>query len=102
MEVHRMNVLVIGRGGREHRMVKKIRESSKVDRLYVAPGTGGMTVEATCVPIEESDRDGLVPFAKENPIDMTVVGPENPLMMGIANRFHEEELPIFAPTKEAA
>lgn len=96
-----MNVLVIGRGGREHSLVKKVRESHQLDNLYVAPGNGGMESEATCVPIEENDIAGLIAFAKEN-ADMTIVGPENPLMLGIANRFREEDLAIFAPTKEAA
>lgn len=97
-----MNVLVIGRGGREHSLVKKIQESNQLDALYVAPGNGGMESEATCIPIEETDITGLIAFAKEKAIDMTIVGPENPLMLGIANRFQEENLAVFAPTKEAA
>src|SRR5699024_865335 len=97
-----MNVFVIGRGGREHSLVKKIRESNQLDTLYVAPGNGGMEREAICVPIEETDIDGLTAFAKDNAIDLTIVGPENPLMIGIANRFREENLVVFAPTKEAA
>ncbi|MUK88438.1 phosphoribosylamine--glycine ligase [Ornithinibacillus sp. L9] len=97
-----MNVLVIGRGGREHSMVMKLAESDQIDHLYVAPGNGGMEDDATCVPIEETDFDSLVDFAKKNAIDFTIVGPENPLLLGIANRFKEENLSIFAPTKEAS
>lgn len=97
-----MNILVIGRGGREHSLVKNIRASKQVDQLFVAPGNAGMAEEASCVPIEETDITGLITFAKEQSINLTIVGPENPLMLGIANRFQEENLPIFAPTKEAA
>ncbi|SET39433.1 phosphoribosylamine--glycine ligase [Oceanobacillus limi] len=97
-----MNVLVIGRGGREHSMVLKLAGSEQINQLYVAPGNGGMEEVATCLPIEETDIDRLVDFVTENAIDFTVVGPENPLLEGIANRFHEEGLDIFAPTKEAA
>lgn len=97
-----MNVLVIGRGGREHSLVKKLCESSQLDALYVAPGNGGMMQEATCVPIEESDVSGLIEFAKSRAIDLTIVGPEDPLMAGIANRFQAENLAVFAPQKEAA
>ncbi|MFD2045199.1 phosphoribosylamine--glycine ligase [Ornithinibacillus salinisoli] len=97
-----MNVLVIGRGGREHSMIRKLAENNQVDRLYVAPGNGGMENDATCVPIQETDVDRLIDFVKENAVDFTIVGPENPLLLGIANRFHEEKLAIFAPTKEAA
>ncbi|WP_047979575.1 phosphoribosylamine--glycine ligase [Ornithinibacillus contaminans] len=97
-----MNVLVIGRGGREHSIVRKLSESNQVGNLFIAPGNAGMSRDATCVPIEETDVDGLVDFAKRNAIDLTFVGPENPLLMGIVNRFQEENLAIFAPTKEAA
>ncbi|SHF82375.1 phosphoribosylamine--glycine ligase [Ornithinibacillus halophilus] len=96
-----MNVLVVGRGGREHSMVQKLAESKTVNEIYVAPGNAGMD-EATRVPIDESEIERLIDFAKEKQIDMTIVGPENPLMLGISNRFREENLPIFAPTKEAA
>lgn len=97
-----MNVLVVGRGGREHSIVMKLTESPQVERIYVAPGNGGMSQEAVCVDIKETNLDGLVDFAKEHAIDFTIVGPEIALESGITNRFQAEGLTIFAPTKEAA
>lgn len=97
-----MNVLVVGRGGREHSVALELAKSSKVTKLYVAPGNGGMKEQATCIPIDEMDIDDLVSFAKEAAIDLTIVGPEAPLNEGIANRFQQEGLKVFAPTKEAA
>ncbi|WP_087974672.1 phosphoribosylamine--glycine ligase [Oceanobacillus rekensis] len=97
-----MNVLVVGRGGREHSLVKKLAESNQLTNLYAAPGNGGMQEEAVCIDIDEMDIEGLVAYAKEASIDLTVVGPETPLNAGITNRFHEEGLAVFAPTKEAA
>ncbi|WP_373895312.1 phosphoribosylamine--glycine ligase [Virgibacillus natechei] len=97
-----MNILVVGRGGREHSIVMKLAESEHVTRIYVAPGNGGIAGVANCVAIDEMDIEGLVNFASSNTIDLTIVGPENPLNAGIANRFHEAGLKIFAPTKDAA
>lgn len=97
-----MNILVVGRGGREHSIVMELASSKRVTNLYAAPGNGGMEQEATCVAIDEMDIDSLIDFAKEKAIDLTIVGPENPLNAGIANRFQQEGLAIFAPTKEAA
>ncbi|MBS3681146.1 phosphoribosylamine--glycine ligase [Ornithinibacillus massiliensis] len=97
-----MNVLVIGRGGREHSIVMKLSESKLIDKLFVAPGNAGMENVATCVPIEETETMKLIHFAKEHSIELTIVGPENPLLDGIANEFLAEGLSVFAPTKEAA
>lgn len=97
-----MNVLVVGRGGREHSLMLHLKKSKRVKNLFAAPGNGGMQELGTCVEIDELDIEGLVHFAKENEIDLTVVGPESSLNAGIANRFQEENLAIFAPTKEAA
>lgn len=97
-----MNVLVVGRGGREHSIVSKLAESSQVTNVFAAPGNAGIAQTAECVAIDEMDLEGLVAFAKEQAIDLTVVGPENPLNAGIANRFQREGLRIFAPTEEAA
>ncbi|MFD2211868.1 phosphoribosylamine--glycine ligase [Virgibacillus halophilus] len=96
-----MNILIVGRGGREHSLVQKIAASPRVGKLFAAPGNAGME-EATVVDIMENDLDGLVAFAKQNKIDLTIVGPEVPLMLGIADKFQEENLAIFAPDKEAA
>jgi len=97
-----MKILVIGRGGREHSMVMKLSESDRVTDIYAAPGNGGMEKDAICVAIDEMDINGLVHFAKEKEIDLTIIGPENPLNAGAANRFQEEGMRVFAPTKEAA
>lgn len=97
-----MNVLVVGRGGREHAIVMQLKKSERIENIFVAPGNGGMEQHATCVEINEMDIDALIKFAKENAVDFTVIGPENPLNAGIANRFTKEGLAIFAPTEEAA
>lgn len=97
-----MNILVVGRGGREHSLAMHLNKSDKVKKIFAAPGNGGLEQIATCVPIDELDVEGLVHFVKEANIDLTVVGPESTLNAGIANRFHEEGLAIFAPTLEAA
>lgn len=97
-----MKVLVVGRGGREHSIVTEVAKSKMVEKIYAAPGNGGIEELATCVPIDEMDIEGLVQFARENEIDLTIVGPENPLNAGIVNTFQKEGLKIFGPTKEAA
>lgn len=97
-----MKVLVVGRGGREHTIVQKLKENKGIVNLFVAPGNGGIANDATCVEIDEMDIDQLCEFAKRNEVDFTIIGPENPLNAGIANKFHKEGLAIFAPTKEAA
>lgn len=97
-----MNVLVVGRGGREHSIVMKLAESEQINNIYVAPGNGGIGQLATCIPIDEMDLDGLVAFAEKKAIDLTIVGPENPLNAGIADRFNQKGLAVFAPTKAAA
>lgn len=97
-----MKVLVVGRGGREHSIVMKLAESDRVTKIFAAPGNGGIESLASCVPIDEMDVDGLVQFAKENEMDLTVVGPEDPLNAGIADRFQEEGLQVFAPLQNAA
>ncbi|MCU5378277.1 phosphoribosylamine--glycine ligase [Bacillus cereus] len=97
-----MNVLVIGRGGREHALAWKFAQSEKVEKVYVAPGNEGMRDVATPVDIDENDFDALVLFAKENKVELTFVGPEIPLMNGIVDRFKEEGLRVFGPNKAAA
>lgn len=97
-----MNILVVGRGGREHSIIMKLNESEQVTKLYAAPGNAGIASLAECAAIDEMDIAGLVQFAKDKQIDLTVVGPENPLNAGITDRFQEEGLAIFAPAEEAA
>lgn len=97
-----MNVLVIGRGGREHAICRKISESPKVDQVFAAPGNPGMEDVAELVSIQEYEQDKLIAFAKENKIGLTIIGPEVPLLEGLANHFSEAGLPVFGPKKEAA
>lgn len=96
-----MKVLVIGRGGREHAVVKKLARDLTVDTIYCAPGNDGM-VEATLVPIEETDVKALTEFAQSENIDLTIVGPEMGLMAGVVNEFEKLGLRVFGPSKEAA
>jgi len=95
-------VLVIGSGGREHTLVWKISQSKHVDKVFCAPGNGGIKEIAELVDIKADDIDGLLRFAKENKIDLTLAGPEAPLVRGIVDRFLEEGLKIFGPSKELA
>ncbi|MBI2619655.1 MAG: phosphoribosylamine--glycine ligase [Ignavibacteriales bacterium] len=97
-----MNVMVIGSGGREHALAWKLRQSSSVKRLYCAPGNAGMAAVAQLVPASVGDFKGLRKFALEHGIDLTVVGPEQPLVDGIVDFFSEEGLAVFGPTKSAA
>lgn len=97
-----MKILVVGRGGREHSLLMHLAKSEHVKELFAAPGNGGASDFATCVNISEMDIDRLVEFAKEKQIDLTIVGPENPLNAGIADHFQENDLAVFAPTQAAA
>jgi len=97
-----MKVLVVGSGGREHALCWKIAQSPLVSTLYCAPGNPGIAKNAKCVDIKTHDIDGYLRFARSNEIDLTVVGPEFPLSLGIVDRFNEEGLHIFGPTKAAA
>ncbi len=95
-------VLVIGSGGREHAIVEALSRSPQVDKIYCAPGNAGIAALAECVKIGVEDVDALAKFAKDNDIALTVVGPEAALAAGVADRFAEEGLRIFGPTKAAA
>ncbi|MCF8056127.1 MAG: phosphoribosylamine--glycine ligase [Desulfocapsa sp.] len=97
-----MKVLVVGSGGREHALVWKIHQSSKVDKIYCAPGNAGIKRMAECVDISATDIDSLVSFAKQEKIDLTVVGPELSLTAAIVDEFEKEGLRIFGPTRDAA
>ncbi|MGJ7919314.1 phosphoribosylamine--glycine ligase [Neobacillus sp. LXY-4] len=97
-----MNVLVIGRGGREHAICRKMKESSKVDKVFVAPGNAGMTDVAELVSIDESNQAELVKFAQEQQIGLTFIGPEIPLLEGIVDKFQEAGLKVFGPKQAAA
>ncbi|HTY10157.1 MAG TPA: phosphoribosylamine--glycine ligase [Bacteroidota bacterium] len=97
-----MNVLVIGSGGREHAFVWKLKQSPKVQLLYCAPGNAGIGSIAETVKISADDIDGLFQFAKRKKIDLTVVGPEIPLVKGIVDLFEKNGMRIFGPSKYAA
>jgi hypothetical protein len=101
MEVN-MKVLVIGKGGREHAIVRKLSMSPRVDQLYCAPGNAGIAELARCINIEVNDFTGLADFAKKEGIDLTVVGPEVPLTHGIVDYFDTRGLKVFGPSKAAA
>ena len=97
-----MKVLVVGGGGREHALCWKISKSKKVDKIYCAPGNAGIGEIAECVPIGAMEFDKLTAFAKENAIDLTVVGMDDPLVGGIVDAFEAEGLRVFGPRKNAA
>ncbi len=97
-----MKVLVIGGGGREHALVWKIAQSPLVDKVFCAPGNPGIAQQAECIPLKVDDLEGLLAFAKKEAIDLTVVGPELPLTLGIVNLFRNEGLTIFGPEQQAA
>jgi len=97
-----MKILVIGSGGREHALVWKIAQSPKVDKIYCAPGNAGTAGLAENVDLKAEDVSGLKKFARDKKIDLTVVGPEAPLVAGIVNQFEKEGLRIFGPRSEAA
>lgn len=97
-----MKVLVIGSGGREHTLVWKLSKSKLVEKIYCAPGNAGTSMVAENIPIKADDLNGLLEFAKSNEINLTVVGPELPLVMGIADLFQENKLKIFGSNKEAS
>ncbi len=97
-----MNVLVVGSGGREHALAWKIAQSKELQKLYVAPGNAGISKIGECVSIQSDDIPALIAFAKEKSIDLTVVGPEVPLVNGMVDQFENEGLLIFGPKKQAA
>ena len=97
-----MKVLVVGGGGREHALVWKVSQSPKVTKIYAAPGNAGIAQLAECAPIKAEDIEGLLSFARSNAVDLTIVGPEGPLSMGIVDEFTKEGLRIFGPSGKAA
>jgi len=97
-----MKVLVVGGGGREHALVWKLKQSPKVNEIYCAPGNAGIAQLATCVNIGAEDVDGLLKLALEKGIDLTVVGPEAPLIAGLGEKFREAGLKVFGPSQRAA
>ena len=97
-----MKILVVGGGGREHAIIKKIKENPSVDAIYALPGNAGMAEDADCVNISASDLDGIVSFAKGHGVDYAVVAPDNPLVDGCVDRLEAEGIPCFGPRANAA
>ncbi|PYV56862.1 MAG: phosphoribosylamine--glycine ligase [Acidobacteria bacterium] len=97
-----MKVLVIGSGGREHALVWKLRQSPRISKTYCAPGNGGISGDAECVPADLKSVESLVAIANQLKPDLTVVGPELPLQMGVVDEFSRRGWPVFGPTKSAA
>ena len=97
-----MKVLVVGSGGREHALVWKISQSEKVEKIYCAPGNGGIGQIAECVPVGAMEFEKLADFAEEKKIDLTVVGMDDPLVGGLVDVFEARGLRVFGPRKNAA
>jgi phosphoribosylamine--glycine ligase len=97
-----MKILILGGGGREHALAWKLRQSPRVTEVYCAPGNGGISELATCVPLQITEPELLVAFAKEHSVDLTVVGPDDALAAGIVDRFQTAGLRIFGPVQAAA
>jgi phosphoribosylamine--glycine ligase len=97
-----VRILVIGRGGREHAIIWALKKSSAVKEVYCAPGNAGIAEIAECIPIDENDFEALGQFAMDLPIDLVVVGPEDPLFNGAVDYFESKGIPVFGPRKDAA
>ncbi len=97
-----MKLLVVGSGGREHAVIKKLKENPKAEKIYALPGNGGIAADAECVPVAATDIDGIVEFAVKNEIDYAVVTPDDPLVLGAVDALNEKGIPCFGPKKNAA
>jgi phosphoribosylamine--glycine ligase len=97
-----MKVLVVGGGGREHAIIRKLKENKDIEKIYCAPGNGGISFDAECVDIKATDVEKMVAFAKEFGIDFAVVAPDDPLVLGMADAMEEAGIPAFGPSKLAA
>ena len=97
-----MKLLVVGGGGREHAIIKKLKENPEVEEIFALPGNGGIAADATCVDIGAKDIEGIVKFASENAVDYAVVAPDDPLVLGCVDALNEIGIPCFGPDKKAA
>ncbi len=98
-----MKLLVVGGGGREHAIIKKLRENPEAETIYALPGNGGIAADAVCVPeIGAKDIGAIVDFAKAHAVDFAVVAPDDPLALGCVDRLHEAGIPCFGPDAKAA
>ena len=97
-----MKIMVVGGGGREHAIIKKLKENKGITEIFALPGNGGIAADATCVNIKATDLDGICAFAKENAIDYAVVAPDDPLVLGCVDELTKLGIPCFGPEKKAA
>ena len=97
-----MKVMVVGGGGREHAIIKKLKGSDKISEIYALPGNGGIAKDAVCVDVKATDLEGQVKFAVENDIDFAVVAPDDPLVLGLVDKLEEKGIKCFGPNKRAA
>ena len=97
-----MKIMVVGGGGREHAIIKKLKENKSVEVIYALPGNGGIAADAQCVDIKATDLDGICKFAEENTIDYAVVAPDDPLVLGCVDRLNAMGIPCFGPEAKAA
>ena len=97
-----MKIMVVGGGGREHAIIKKIKENKEVTEIFALPGNGGISNDATCIDIKATDLDNIVNFAIENAIDFAIVAPDDPLVLGLVDLLTEKGIPCFGPNKKAA
>ena len=97
-----MKIMVIGGGGREHAIIKKLKHSSKVDIIYALPGNGGIARDAICIDINANNIPAIVNFGKTNSIDFAVVAPDDPLVLGAVDELEKAGIPCFGPNKDAA
>ena len=97
-----MKLLVVGSGGREHAIIKKLKENKSIEEIYALPGNGGIAADATCVNIGATNIQGIVNFAREHAIDYAVVAPDDPLVLGCVDALNEAGIPCFGPKANAA
>ena len=97
-----MDILLVGGGGREHTIIRKLRENPEVETIYALPGNGGIAADATCVDVKATDIEGVAAFARSTKIDYAVVAPDDPLVLGCVDALEAEGIPCFGPRKNAA
>ena len=97
-----MKLLVVGGGGREHAIIKKLKENPSVTQIIAAPGNGGIAADAVCVPVGAKDIDGLVALAQREQVDYAVVAPDDPLVLGAVDALTAAGIPCFGPNRAAA